>query len=445
MLFYQNNDGSRTQSRLEVNQDSWNFLALRQVSLTHPKISRDTWAKHVDASKLDQDSWIQNQIRSDWLAKQTKILAERLSPFVPEIFRPPEKWVSMVAADGTARVMDRSKYSNQNILPLVMQGNSRAMLRPLIRFASERPMSRMLVATAGPRVPIGLFKASLKAHNARVKDVLGPYLRSFKIEEYFRRTEYTIALEDGVHTYHIHTHILIDPPFIKDWPGFLSGLCKVFGSHIKDCGRIQNIVECCKYACKISKDMDEDSSSLGIMDLPQDELVQLHHSLKGAKLLRPVGPFSAFLKRLKDDKVVLRRLLVDRKTHTYKWVEVEKASGREVDAEHKGKCNRGNIVLGWTMGAFTSPEIRKHILVADYRGDFEALLSLRSLGKSTWAIGSPGSESVDPYKVHTATTTAYGDHSFSSRESIPPGGSGPPGSSFFDEKAVCLSGNGGVI
>lgn len=417
------------------------------MSLTHPKISRDTWAKHVDASKLDQDSWIQNQIRSDWLAKQTKILAERLSPFVPEIFRPPEKWVSMVAADGTARVMDRSKYSNQNILPLVMQGNSRSMLRPLIRFASERPMSRMLVATAGPRVPIGLFKDTLKSHNARVKDVLAPYLKAFKIEEYFRRTEYTIALgDDGVHTYHIHTHILIDPPFIKDWTGFLSGLCKVFASHIKDCGRIGNIVECCKYACKISKDMDEDSSSLGIMDLPQDELVRLHQALKGAKLLRPVGKFSEFLKRLKDDKVVLRRLLVDKKTHTYKWVEVEKASGREVDAEHKGKCNRGNIVLGWTMGAFTSPEIRKHILVADYRGDFEALLSLRSLGKSTWAIGSPGSEGVDPYKVHTATTTAYGDHSFSSMESKsghPPGGFDPPETSILVQNAVDLTATGG--
>ena len=74
LLLAQNNDENRTYSRLVVNPDTWNFLAKRQVSLTHPKISRDTWAKHVDASKLDQDSWIQNQIRSDWLAAGQTVL-----------------------------------------------------------------------------------------------------------------------------------------------------------------------------------------------------------------------------------------------------------------------------------------------------------------------------------------------------------------------------------
>lgn len=408
------------------------------MSLTHQKWGKEAWASYINGTPLDADCWLDSRVRDSRLKDQTREIASRLSMFDPSIYRPKEKWVSMVSGSGDANLIESSRYQNRNILPTTMQSNSRNILKLLTRYIEEKPFTRMLVVTEGDRRACGLdeLPETLSFHNDRVKDDLGPVFKEYNCEEILRRVEFTMKRdEQACVRFHVHTHILYSPNKRMpkgQWEAFLKAVRAAFGGrHVHDAGKLRDPREAVKYCCKIESAPSADK--LGLLDLDPFELFQLSKSLIRRKMIRPVGKFSEFVRRLDDDCVKLKRIQIAE--DQYKWIEVEKDKKRNIDCEHSGKAYRGNIILGYAMGAFTSPKIEKHLLVMDYSGNFEELKSLRSIGAE--AFGFPNA-----IKVHTTTPTAPDPISFSSMESksgIPPGGFDPPETSILFQNAVDLT------
>lgn len=386
--------------------------------------------------KLDEDVWLASRVRDERLTVQSVELVKRLALFDPSIFRPACKTVSRINQYGQVSVIESSRYQNRNIIPSTQQRNSRSYLKPLTRYVSTRPYTRMLVCTQGDRWTVGVedLGAAMDSLNKILKDDLGPVFREFDCEEILRRTEFTMKRdESGKVFYHVHAHLLYTPSHRmpkRKWEGFLKAVHAVFGTrHVHDAGRLRDPREAVKYCCKFESEKAGTNGTIGLLDLDPWELYQMSKVVKGRKLLRPVGEFSEFLKRLKGDKVVLKRLQLAE--DQYKWIEVERDTKRDIECKQEGKSYNGNIVLGWCVGAFHRPVIEKSLLVQDYQGDFGALLAMRCLGAEAFAL-------PDPIKVHNTTTTAFEPVSFSSRKflsGIPPNGDDPPKASILLQNA----------
>ena len=405
------------------------------MSLTFPRISRLRYDELLDGIELDGDHWLDKQVAQSRLDDQTARMAAILYEQGDEtIYRPKEKWISMVSRSGVARPIISSRYAHRKILPTTMQADSRAMLKDLQAYASSLRFTRMMIATEGSRCVLADLETVLASHSRRVRQQLCPYLRRNGCMPFLIRTEFTIEKkpDDPEPTYHVHSHILYDCTKFFGSSGFsdlVKGCQSVMGGRtVKDSGRIRNLAEACKYCCKIESRNKRDYQ-LGLLDLSPSQVFDLSRILKGKKMLRPIGDFRAFRQRLRGDCVVMGKIgCGDKRT----FVEVEKEKASAINATYEKKARTAiDIVIGRKTGAFTRPIIERHLLVVNYSGDLDMLLAKRGLTRSVFDV-RPNSS------VHNVTPTVVEPCSFSSRQfdgDDPPNGRDPPKASILFQNA----------
>lgn len=369
------------------------------MTLKHPQISRDSYAKMIDGIILDAGKHAEKAKKDADLAKKTAVLAARLFESGDTgVYRPVESWLHMVPLVGDPSVIESSKYANRNILPVVMKANARAYLGVLTRYLEACPYARMMVITSGERVLINFLEDAIDALIVDVRTKLRVLLcKKYSCVSIFSRIEITIKFDPelNAYTYHPHIHMLYEPKKALGGEKFGEMLSKaraaVKGRHIHDCGRLVNPAEACKYVCKI----DSDDASVGILDLPVAELRMFASVLYRSKLLNPLDGFKKFVARLNRENLRLVRI---RTKQGYRWVEVTKSEGRDVEVTYDGIRDTGDIVYGWCMGAFTSNVIRKHLIVGNFSGDKAKLFAKRNITEDTFAVGW-----ADSSNVHTNT------------------------------------------
>jgi hypothetical protein len=225
---------------------------------------------------------------------------------------------------------------------------------------------------------------------------LGHILRlKFEVEIEFARVEFTIKAEEGTHTFHPHTHLIVMPLrrlTRAQWRAVLTFCHSYLGTHFRDCGRIHDAAEACKYMTKI--DDSEDGEGNGLLSLSDAELAELARQLHGRQLSRRMGTFA---KECRDRN---RRRVRVRKTPdeqgVWRWAEVERP---KVDARQRpnGSGRAVNIVIGRTVCTFRRPVLEAGLLVLNYDGDYAALIRSRFNGDEDAAFGTGA------INVHTRT------------------------------------------
>jgi hypothetical protein len=223
---------------------------------------------------------------------------------------------------------------------------------------------------------------------------LGHILRlKFGVEIEFARVEFTIKAEEGTHTFHPHTHLIVMPLrrlTRARWRAVLTFCHSYLGTHFRDCGRIRDAAEACKYMTKI--DDSDEGEGTGLLSLSAAELAELARQLHGRQLSRRMGIFAKECRDRQTRGVKVRKTPDEQ--GVWRWAEVAKA---KVEARQKanGSGVSSNIVIGRTACTFRRPVLESALLVLNYDGDYESLIRSRFNGDEDAAFGA--------IKVHTRT------------------------------------------
>jgi hypothetical protein len=211
------------------------------------------------------------------------------------------------------------------------------------------------------------------------------------IEAQAARTEITIKAEDdGTHSFHPHTHLIILPTRSltkSDWSNALRYVHKRMGTHFHDSGRIRDAAECGKYLAKI--DDTEEGDGCGILSLSDAELAELARQLFHRQISRRMGRFARECRDRQTRGVKVRKTPDEQ--GVWRWAEVERP---KIEARQKanGSGRSTNIIIGRTACAFRRPVLETGLLVLNYDGNYAKLIQARFNGDEEAA-----------FNVHTRT------------------------------------------
>lgn len=366
--------------------------------LNHPIKSKIEHALACEGIAFDQDKWLESNCRTEKLAKQSAILAQRLwDAGDSKIFRQSHEWIHFVGSDGTARLYEGSMYANRNVIPVKMAENSRRYVKTLLRWLEAHPYARMMVITHGKNIPLESLKVEKRKFIKNIRKKLRPLLKhTYGASIDWERVEFTIKRIDGSAWLHLHCHMLYVPPYISDFGKLMKDVRETMGSHCWDSGKVTNPAELAKYVCKIES--DKNPENIGLLDLTPYELRTLAEQTYNQRYLTPLGNLQAWMRELKERKTTLKKYY-DSHNETWRWCEVEQddSLGCEVEYQEESKSPPCNIVLGWKVGAFTTPTMRKHLIVMGYSGDFAQFLQHRGLTPESFQILSSHTHDKCPH------------------------------------------------
>lgn len=174
-------------------------------------------------------------------------------------------------------------YAQRTIIPEIANKKRQFYLTQLKYFCSKNKHLRYFVVNEGSRCSIDELEDRIKSlqrkcSNIRDREWFKPFADVF-----FRSTEFTIKEEkDGSKSYHVHANLVWatkkhQPS--EQWKRFISRVEDYFGGISRDCKRIENENEICKYFFK--------GSDLAI--LSAQELHQLSRILFKKRLIAPLS------------------------------------------------------------------------------------------------------------------------------------------------------------
>lgn len=289
--------------------------------------------------------WAASCERRAALEDQTARLADLL-----EAVGVPARTEASVVAIGavTGVVQPLSTWRPVRFLPAVAARDRRPMLNALRFWARHEARAkgdylRYGVVTAGDLVPaFGDLRGALQDLARRVSKWASEASDRYDVTVHFRGSEFTRKtagerdLADRFPAdrvlYHPHANLMFEPmrhlpeKGEGSWAEFLSWTADFFGSHWRDCGRVEDVRELVKYVVKPGDLLDGDSP------LTSDEAVWLHDSLFRLNLAQPLGDFRLFWRDLSQNR---RKVVALRDGNRSRLVTVEKSRrlGRAEPAE----------------------------------------------------------------------------------------------------------------
>ena len=187
-------------------------------------------------------------------------------------------------------------YRNICFIPSVAKKRRSAMLRRLDYFASLKKNEgkiRMWVFNTGIRARISECDDRIRMLNRNVAILASELREKYGIDIFFRATELGSAKRKrGYTTLHPHAHVLVKPPYVRDWSGAISWvnrrwrqLCEMSPNStwkpFEEAGKLFNIREACKYVCKPDD----------LKELTPEEYAELYGVLYKKHLVQPLGEF----------------------------------------------------------------------------------------------------------------------------------------------------------
>ena len=279
---------------------------------SHSDLTRRNTGWQLDASK-----WAESRIRREEIENQT----ERLAVLLEEAGIKARQESDVVAISAvTGIVTEISPWRAIRFLPSVAGRDRRPMLNALrfwLENVAEHPeYMRYGVITSGELVPaFGDLRGSFSDMSRKVSKWAHKARKLYNIEVNFRGNEFTRktaserdlnGYEPDTVLYHPHVNVLMRPTqYLKEdkWEKFLTWTHQFFGTHWRDCGRIDDVRELVKYVVKPADLLE------GEKPLNAPEAKWLHESLFRMNLAQPLGKFKEFYAEMNDNrcKIVLGR------------------------------------------------------------------------------------------------------------------------------------------
>lgn len=269
---------------------------------------------------MSPERWRLGQERREVLADQTRELAERLELIGIGAMKQTDH-VAISAVTGA--VDDVESYRAVKFLPLIASRDRRPILNALRYFqknTEDGKWLRLAVVTAGVVIPAGgPLKIIARALKKNISRWASEADSTYGVHVVFRGVEFTRKRGDerlkGKHGeglpslherdptrfdaetlyYHVHANVLYRPRAGIDkamWRHFLKWSRMRLGNVMwKDCGKLQNPEEACKYAFK----------PVELEGLPDTELRWLYHSTFRQNDMQPMGRLKEFRSRLENN------------------------------------------------------------------------------------------------------------------------------------------------
>lgn len=231
-------------------------------------------------------AWLERQGRSENLALQSRLIADRLEA---EGIRARDKRPDLVIVGHVTGCVDEAEtYRPIYILPVVAQRERHGMLQAFELFRKEHPQGsyfRFAVVTFGPRIPLrGSLRSSIQKLQRRISRWSSDASARYGLRVVLRATEFTI---DAAKTFHVHCNIIFFPRKRLSegvWDECLKWSRGFFGAHWHDSGLLKEPREVVKY---VTKPAD-------VLRLSGPELAWLYAETRRCKLVQPMGEFRQF-------------------------------------------------------------------------------------------------------------------------------------------------------
>jgi len=333
-------------------------------------------------------------LRRDTMRQQTEQMADIFAKGGTDVRRDGMTLVGLV----TGHPIHVPRWANLNILPLIAAPKRDQQARESEYYLSRHPKgqyARYAVITAGQRIPaFGPLGEALTAHERRISK-LAHELRALDVEMVAGAAEITRNRGDeriwdartkrwglplcerhpdryqpDQYYYHPHSNVIYIPrrKFTKaQWKAILRHIRRRVRAHWRDCGRIEDTREVCKYPTKPA-DLLGPGKEIG----PQ-EMCWLARELYRAKLFNPLGDFRATRRDWEARHVRIERVTVGAgKTELGEVFQTRGAGLRRADVPDDRKpCeSAGNIVLAILAARRHACRVPEPVaVVSDHRPD----------------------------------------------------------------------------
>jgi hypothetical protein len=175
-------------------------------------------------------------------------------------------------------------FRNIVFIPEVAKRKRNQVLGDLEYFLQNHPFARMWVFTSGSRCPIDAVADRIKEVHRKISKLNSkPFMKAAGVSIVFRATELgSLQRIDGVATFHIHCHAIIDlarklPR--ESWSLLLGKVRSWWQFHFADAKKIQMAREACKYVVKPGD----------LLNLTAQELKALHGQMFKLHLVQALG------------------------------------------------------------------------------------------------------------------------------------------------------------
>lgn len=343
----------------------------------------------------------------------------------------------------TGEVRHFDAFRQINFIPSVAQKKRGPRLRVLEYYLDQqkgRKSHRMWTFNTGPRSLIGNVRQRVTELHRNLSRLASELRQGWGVDIIFRSTELgSMARQvDGLATFHVHAHCLVQTPYLNDWSGMLewvqrrwreivglspNGKWKVF----EDSGKIFNPRELCKYCVKPTD----------VLQLNSAELCELQGQMFRLHLVQFSGSLQDVRRRL-DDRGVrpVRRSRGD----SWEW-DVVPSWNRLPESVYEAialtknapikPTPKDNRLLGLLTPAFFFDTLAEPAaLVARYNGNFHALVSEHGRVRETCRMVEAAAERCAarralggpvPYTVHNGSETVRRERDTGVLSTGPPG------------------------
>jgi hypothetical protein len=194
-------------------------------------------------------------------------------------------------------------FLNIVFIPAVAKRKRNKILGDLEYFLQTHPYARMWVFTSGSRCRIGEVSVRIREVHRRISKLNSkPFMKAAGITIEFRATELgSLQRVDGVATFHIHCHAIIDlqRKLSRDsWSLLLGKVREWWQFHFADAKKIQMAREACKYVVKPGD----------LLGLTGEELKALHEQLFKLHLVQALGTLRNQRKEREDTDMRFHRV-----------------------------------------------------------------------------------------------------------------------------------------
>jgi hypothetical protein len=194
-------------------------------------------------------------------------------------------------------------FRNIVFIPAVAKRKRNKMLGDLEYFLQTHPYARMWVFTSGSRCRIGDVANRIKEVHRRISKLNSkPFMKASGISIEFRATELgSLQRVDGIATFHIHCHAIVDlhEKLTRDsWSILLGKVREWWQFHFADAKKIQMAREACKYVVKPGD----------LLGLTGEELKALHEQLFKLHLVQALGSLRNQRKEREDTGLRFHRV-----------------------------------------------------------------------------------------------------------------------------------------
>lgn len=189
----------------------------------------------------------------------------------------------------TGKTNNLECWENKKILPSMQKQQTSQMLTALKCYIDiNKIYTQMIVFSAG-WVPLKELRTRVRLLSKQIKELRLDVEKKYGCDIFYRNIEFTEhKIEDGTIMCNLHSHALIDMPYINskdEYESFLntlrSGIDKGY-VHVSPLGKIN---EACKYAFK------------PIVDFDDDAIVELYHQTYRLNFYQPLGGFRIWLRQ----------------------------------------------------------------------------------------------------------------------------------------------------